>query len=137
MLEKALRRREVGRPISPVNLIIRPHEHVQHDIVQAQLMLIRQGERRPPVNRPADERHLLGIIKRFRMPHPLLQIILRLGDKPLISSRRPGHVSELLTIFPEVIPRRRSAPDFLNLPLKNLDRGCKSPCAASTRARNV
>ena len=99
VLEKTFRGREMGGPIAPVDLIVRAHEHIEDHIVEAQLMLIGGCERRPAIDRAADERYLFRIIKRLGMPDPLLQIIVRIGHEPLIGAGCGGDVAELLEIF--------------------------------------
>ena len=109
--QKAFRRRQMRRPISPVDLVIGPHEHVQHHIVQPHFVLIRHRQRRPAVDGSADQRHFLGIVEGLRMPDPFLQIIPRPIDEPVVRRRRPGDVAHLFAVFAEVIARGDKVAD--------------------------
>ena len=83
--EKVLRPRHVGRPIAAVDYVVGADKEIEQRIVQLGKLLVRAAQRRPPIDRPTDQGHLLGVVEAFFLILlPLFQVIVRIGDEPLV-----------------------------------------------------
>jgi len=88
--------------VAAIDHVVHLHEQVQQDVVQRRVDLVCAGQRRPAIDRPADDRDALGVVEDglAGVSLPFVEEFL-VVDEPSVSRSRGRQIAELFARLAE------------------------------------